>query len=71
MNQLESFFTRKIRISNLDIVLVKWCVFCLSIAIGCYFADFFRPYLLPLVVVGIVLSIWAGVIWLKAMRETS
>jgi hypothetical protein len=71
MNQPESFFTRKIRISNLDIALVKWSVACIAIAIGCYFADLFRPYILPLVVVGILTGIWATVIWLKAMRETS
>ena len=71
MSPSDNFYTRKIRVSNLDIGLIKWSVACLSIAFGAYFAELFRPYVLPLVVVGIVTSIWASIIWLKAMKETS
>jgi hypothetical protein len=71
MNQIENFFTRKIRISNLEIGLIKIAAGCLAIAIGAWFADFFRPYLVLLVVIAFVAGIWATAIWLKAMKETS
>jgi hypothetical protein len=71
MNTINNFFTRKIRVSNLEIGLVKLTVYCLGIAIGAHFVDIFRPHVLLLVGVGLATGIWAGVIWLKAMKETS
>jgi hypothetical protein len=70
MNVFNNFVNRKIRISNFEIGLVKIAVACFSIAIGSYFADVFRPYLLLLVLAGIAMSLWATVVWLKAMEET-
>jgi hypothetical protein len=66
-----NFFNRKVRMANWQISLLKLAVTCIAIAIGCYFADFFRPYLLPLVAVGIVTSIWVTIIWIQAMKEDS
>ncbi len=62
---------RKVPLYNWQLWVFKFSVFCLSLAIGCYFADFLRPYLLPIVIVGIVMSIWITVMWLKAMKENS
>jgi hypothetical protein len=62
---------RKVSMTNWQIGVLKLSVACLAIAIGCYFAEFFRPYLLLLVTVGVVTSIWITVIWLKAMKENS
>jgi hypothetical protein len=71
MNQFEKFFTRKIRISNLEIGLIKLTAGCLALVLGAYFAEYLEPYLLLLVVIALVAGIWATVIWLKAMKETS
>ncbi len=62
---------RKVKLSNWQIAILKFSVACFAIAIGTYFADFFRPYLIELVIAGIVTTIWITVIWIKAMKESS
>ncbi len=69
MNSLISFFERKVPLTNWQLWIYKVAVFCLSIAIGCYFADYLKPYLLAFVVIGVITSVWITVIWLKAMKE--
>lgn len=71
MNFLVNLYKRQVRMSNWQLWIFKFSVFCLSLAIGCYFADYVRPYLVPLIIVGIVTCVWITVIWLKAMKETS
>ena len=71
MNCFTKFLNRKIPITNWQIFFLKYSVACIAIAIGCYFADFFRPYLSALIAVGIILGAWIFWIWLKAMKEDS
>jgi hypothetical protein len=70
MNSITNLYNRKVTMSNWQLSVFKLSVFCLSLAIGCYFADFVRPYLVPLLAIGIVTSVWITMIWLKAMKET-
>ena len=43
MKLVTDFYNRKIRMSNWELTIFKLYVFCLSLAIGCYFADSIRP----------------------------
>ena len=71
MNFLTNLYGRQVRMYNWQLWIFKFSVFCLSLVIGCYFADFIRPYLVPFIVVGVITSIWITVIWLKAMKEAA
>ncbi len=71
MNFLPNLYTRPVRMINWQLSVFKLSVFCLSLAIGCYFADYIRPYIVPLLIVGIMMGFWITAIWLKAMKESS
>ncbi len=71
MNFITNLYKRKVRMSNWELTIFKLSVFCISIPIGCYFADFFRPYLWPFIIIGITTGVWITIIWLHAMKEAS
>jgi len=64
----KDFYTQKVTLANWQIGVFKLGVACIAIALGCYFPTDFKPYGLFLVTAGIVFTIWATVIWLKAME---
>jgi hypothetical protein len=64
----KDFYTQKVSLANWQIGVVKLSVACIAIALGSYFPKTFLPYGLYLVTAGIVFTIWATVIWLKAMQ---
>jgi hypothetical protein len=45
--------------------LIKWSTLFIGIAIGAYWSDIFRHYVLLLVVVGLVVGIIAAFIWVR------
>ena len=62
----KDFYTQKVSLANWQIGVIKLSVACLALTLACYFPSAFKPYALFLTV-GIVLAIWATVIWLRAM----
>jgi hypothetical protein len=48
-----------------QISLLKWSVFLIGIAAGAYWADFFAPYTLWLLIVGLVLAIYPAKAWFR------
>ncbi len=45
--------------------MLKWAVLCIGIAIGAHFATVFTPYVVVLIMVGLVLSLYLAIVWLK------
>ena len=71
MKTIVDFYKRKLVMSNWELYVFKLSVFCLSLVIGCYFADFIRPYLWPILIAGIITSVWITKIWLKALKKST
>jgi hypothetical protein len=45
--------------------MLKWAVVFIGIAIGAKWAEVFAPYIVPLLVAGLVLSLYLGFVWMK------
>lgn len=71
MESLGSFYKHKVSLSNWQLSVLKWSSGCMGIAIGVYFTDVLRPYILLFVGIGLALGIWLTPIWFKAMKESS
>ncbi len=71
MKAIIDFYKLRIKMSNGELYVFKLSVFCLSLVIGCYFADFIRPYLIPILIFGVLTSVWITIVWLKAVKEAS
>lgn len=46
--------------------LLKWAVLLIGIAIGAAWSDIFSPYILVLIILGLILSIPPARVWLRA-----
>ncbi|MDP3508844.1 MAG: hypothetical protein Q8T09_12710 [Candidatus Melainabacteria bacterium] len=55
--------------SNYELSIFKLAVSLLSMVIGAYFACYLRPFLLPMLVVGSLLAVWATIAWWKGMDQ--
>ena len=60
---------KKVKLTNWELGLLKLVSGLLGIAIGAYFADFIKPYVLEIAVMGIGTGILFTFIWLRAMRQ--
>lgn len=45
--------------------LIKWSTLLIGIAIGAYWSHIFKPYALLLAIVGVIVAVIAGSIWVK------
>lgn len=45
--------------------MLKWAVLCIGVAIGAKWSAVFIPYGTLLAVIGLVLSLYLGVVWFK------
>ena len=45
--------------------LLKWAVLCIGIAIGAHWSTMFVPYAVAFVAVGLALSCYLGLMWVK------
>ena len=48
-----------------ELGIVKWSSFLCGIAIGSYWSEFFRPYILVVITIGLLLGVVGLVRWLK------
>ena len=48
-----------------EIGLIKWAVLFIGIAIGANWPEIFQPYTVALVIVGAVVGVIAGYLWVK------
>jgi hypothetical protein len=46
-----------------QVSLLKICCVAFGIAAGAYWSAFFLPYLVPILIVGIVLAMYLAVVW--------
>jgi hypothetical protein len=63
------FFSKKVTMSNYELSIFKLAVSLLSMVIGAYFACYLRPFLLPMLLVGSLLAVWATIAWWKGMDQ--
>ena len=63
------FFSKKVTMSKYELSIFKLAVSLLSMVIGAYFACYLRPFLLPMLVVGSLLAVWATIAWWKGMDQ--
>jgi len=63
------FFSKKVTMSNYELSVFKLAVSLLSMVIGAYFACYLKPFLLPMLVVGSLLAVWATIAWWKGMDQ--
>jgi len=45
--------------------LLKWAVLAIGIAVGAEWADIFAPFIVVLVVAGLLVSLYLAVVWAK------
>jgi hypothetical protein len=48
-----------------QIACLKWAVFLIGIAFGTTWHQLFSPYAIHLLIVGLLLSVYVGYVWLK------
>ena len=69
MYHLIMFCTKKVTLANYELSIFKYAVSLLSMVIGAYFACYLRPFLLPMLILGLALAVWATIAWWKGMDQ--
>ena len=71
MNYLKLFFDKKVALSNFELTIFKLAIMLLGMVFGSFFADCLRPFLIPMLIVGLLAACWITGKWWKAMIEDS
>ena len=64
-----NFFGTKTSWSNIELAIFKIAVFSAGIIAGSYFYNYLKPYLLMVLVVFTVTTIWAATTWITKMKR--
>jgi len=65
-----NFLFRKIPWANWQFGVLKIAMLCVGILLGVYFTEFWKPLLPGIWVMAVVASVWATIIWVRAMRQS-
>jgi hypothetical protein len=63
----KSFFLCKVPLANWQLSLLKFSALCFGLAIGAYFADYLKPFILIFLALSIFSGLWIGTIWFRNM----
>ena len=64
------FLTRRVSWANWQFGPLKMAMLSLGVVVGAAFADFWKPYLWPVGLVGLVTTSWATILWVGDMRRS-
>lgn len=65
----KAYMARRVSWAAWQFSVLKLSMVSFGIILGSYFAGFWKPLLLPLWAVFVVTAVWAGVMWLNALRK--
>lgn len=65
----KAYMARRVSWATWQFSVLKLSMVSFGIILGSYFAGFWKPLLLPLWAVFVVTAVWAGVMWLNALRK--